>query len=99
MLERARETRCRTGLGAAEIAATCSVESSSTKRMEREAAAVSSPELLRPPAVDEGSVGYDARIALSLAGGKNHIIDPERARRQTLRAAFVAVSGSKTYPR
>ncbi|KAF8494339.1 hypothetical protein F5888DRAFT_1716905 [Russula emetica] len=50
------------------------------KRMERDATALSSSELLRPtPAVgDESSVGYDAGTGLFLVKEKNRIIDPER---------------------
>ena len=62
------------------IVVMCSAESLSMKRTERDAAAVNSSELLRPPPAvgDKSSVGYDANTALSLAKDKNRTIDPER---------------------
>jgi hypothetical protein len=63
------------------IVVTCSAESLSVKRRERDAAVVNSSGLLRPPPAvghgDESSV-YDVEAGLSLAKEKNRIIIPER---------------------
>jgi len=82
MLEELEKLSVELGKALPKIVVTCSTESSSMKRMERDAAAaaVNSSELLRsPPAVgDESSVVYDVGTGLSLAKEKNRIFDPER---------------------
>jgi hypothetical protein len=80
MLEELEKLAVELGQALPRIVVTCSAESLSMKRMERDAAAVNSRELLRPPPAvgDESLVGYDAGTGLSLAKEKNSIIDPER---------------------
>ena len=79
MLEELEKLAVELGQALPKIVVTCSAESLSMKRMERDAAAVNSSRLLRPPALcDESSVGYDAGTGLSLIKEKNHIIRPER---------------------
>ena len=80
MLEELEKLAVELGQALPRIVVTCSAESLSVKRMERDTAAITSSELLRPPPPvgDENSVGYDAGTALSLAKEKNHTVDPER---------------------
>jgi len=80
MLEELEKLAVELGQALPKIVVTCSAESLSMKRMERDAAAVNSSKLLRPPPAvgDESSVGYDAGTGLSLAKEKNRIVDPER---------------------
>ena len=76
MLEELEKLANELGQALPRIVVTCSAESLSMMRMERETAVCSS-ELLRPPAVgDVGSVGYDAGTGLSLIKEKHRIIDP-----------------------
>jgi hypothetical protein len=80
MLEELEKLAVELGQALPKIVVTCSAESLSMKRMERDAAALNSSQLLRPPVVgDESSVGYDAVTGLSLAKEKNRIVDPERS--------------------
>jgi hypothetical protein len=75
MLEELEKLAVELGQALPRIVVTCSAESLSMKRMERErdaAGAVKSSELLRPPPV----VGYDPGTSLSLAKEKHRIIDP-----------------------
>jgi hypothetical protein len=81
MLEELEKLAVELGQALPKIVVTCSAESLSMKRMERDAAAAanSSKLLCPPPAVgDESSVGHDAGTGLSLAKDKNRITDPER---------------------
>ena len=79
MLEELEKLAVELGQALPKIVVTCSAESLSMKRMERDAAALNSSQLLRPPTVgDEKLVGYDAGSGLSLAKEKNRIADPER---------------------
>ena len=80
MLEELEKLAVELGQALPRIVVTCSAESLSMKRVDRDAATVNSSELLRPPPAigDESSVGYDAGTGLSLAKEKNRIIDPER---------------------
>jgi len=78
MLEELEKLAVELGQALPRIVVTCSAESLSMKRMERETAAVvNSSELLRPPPAvgDEGPVGYDAGTGLSLVKEKNRIVD------------------------
>jgi hypothetical protein len=74
MLEELEKLAVELGQALPRIVVTCSAESLSMKRMEREAAVFNSSELLRPPPAvgDEGAVGYDAGTGLSL---KNRVVD------------------------
>jgi hypothetical protein len=80
MLEELEKLAVELGRALPKIVVTCSAESLSMRRMERDAAAVNSSELLRPPPAvgNESSVEYDAGTGLSLAKEKNRIINPER---------------------
>jgi hypothetical protein len=80
MLEELEKLAVELGQALPKIVVTCSAESLSMKRMERDAAAVNLSGLLRlHPAVGDGSsVEYNAGTGLSLAKEKNRIIDPER---------------------
>ena len=79
MLEELEKLAVELGQALPRIVVTCSAESLSVKRMERDTAVISSSELLRPPPAvgDESSVGYDAGTALSLAKEKNRTVDRE----------------------
>jgi hypothetical protein len=81
MLEELEKLAVDLGQALPKIVVTCSAESLSMKRMERDAATVNSLELLRPPPAvgDEISVGYDVGTGLSLAKEKDRIIVPERS--------------------
>ena len=77
MLEELERLAVELGQALPRIVVTCSAESLSVKRMERDAV-VGSSELLRPPPAvgDAGSVGYDAGTGLSLVKEKHPIVDP-----------------------
>ena len=79
MLEELEKLAVELGQALPKIVVTCSAESLSMKRMERDAAAAAanSSKLLRPPSAigDESSVGYDAGTELSLAKEKNRITE------------------------
>ena len=79
MLEELEKLAVELGQALPKIVVTCSAESLSVKRMERDAAAAaaavavnSSEQLLRPPP----AVGYDPSTRLSLAREKHSIIEP-----------------------
>ena len=78
MLEELEKLAVELGQALPKIVVTCSAESLSVKRMERDAAAAaivavnSSEQLLRPPP----AVGYNPSTRLSLAREKHSIIDP-----------------------
>jgi hypothetical protein len=82
MLEELEKLAVELGQALPKIVVTCSAESLSMKRMERDAAAFNSSKLLHPPPAvgDESSVGYDVGTKLSLAKEKNRIVhlSPER---------------------
>lgn len=80
MLEELEKLAVELGQALPKIVVTCSAESLSMRRMERDAATANSLELLRPPPAvgDESSVRYDVGTGLSLAKEKDSIIIPER---------------------
>ena len=85
MLEELENLAVELGQALPRIVVTCSAESLSMKRMERDAAAVAanSLELLRPPP----AVGYDPGTRLSLAREKHRIIDPEHSPEEPARSS------------
>jgi hypothetical protein len=76
MLEELEKLAVELGHALPKIVVTCSAESLSMKRMERDVAAVNSLELVCPPPAvgNESLVGYDVRTRHSLAKEKNRII-------------------------
>jgi hypothetical protein len=79
MLEELEKLAVDLGQALPKIVVTCSAESLSMKRMERDAAALNSSNMLRPPPTvgNESLVGYGAGTGLSLAKEKNRIANPE----------------------
>ena len=102
MLEELEKLAVELGQALPKIVVTCSTESLSMKRMERNAAAAavnSSKLLCPPPAVgDQSSVGYDAGTGLSLAKEKNRITDPERGTEEPSARASESPSAAVSSP-